>query len=91
VRFIVRGLEFDDGAFERDGHIQVDLGLDTPFLHEDLQLTSAAEAKVRANVQKLVEFTTRAEKNSGASARLLWSEAEENLAQKLVARLQKVQ
>ena len=91
VRFIARGLEFDDGAFEQDGHIQVDFGLDTPFLHEELQLTTAAEAKVRANVQKLVEFTTRVEQNSGARARLLWSESEETLAQKLIARLQKVQ
>jgi hypothetical protein len=91
VRFIVCGLEFDDGAFEQDGHLQVDLGLDTPFLHEELQLTTAAEAKVRANVQKLVEFTVRVEKNSGARARHLWSEGEENLAQKLIARLQKVQ
>jgi hypothetical protein len=91
VRFIVRGLEFDEGACEQDGHIQVDLGFDTPFLHEELQLTTAAEAKVRANVQKLVEFTTKAEKSSGARARLLWSESEENLAQKLISRLQKVQ
>jgi hypothetical protein len=91
VRFIVHGLEFDDGAFEQDGHIQVDFGLDTPFLHEELQLTTPAEAKVRANVQKLVEFTTRVEQNSGARARLLWSESEENLAQKLISRLQKVQ
>lgn len=91
VRFIVRGLEFDDAAFEQDGHIQVDFGLDTPFLHEELQLSTAAEARVRANVQKLVEFTTKVEKNSGARARLLWSESEENLAQKLISRLQKVQ
>ena len=91
VRFIVHGLEFDDGAFEQDGHIQVDFGLDTPFLHEELQLTTAAEAKVRANVQKLVEFTTKVEQNSGARARLLWSESEENLAQKLISRLQKIQ
>jgi len=46
---------------------------------------------VRANVQKLVEFTSAVEKNSGASGRLLWSESEENLAQKLINRLQKVQ
>jgi hypothetical protein len=91
VKFILRGLEFDDAAFQQDGHIQVDFGLDTPFLHEELQLTAAAEAKVRANVQKLVEFTTHVEKHSGASARLLWSESEENFARKLVARLQKVQ
>jgi hypothetical protein len=31
------------------------------------------------------------EKNSGTNARLLWSESEESLAQKLIARLQKVQ
>ena len=90
VRFIVRGVEFDDGAFEHEGHIQVDFGSDSPFLQDQVALTSAAEAKVRANVQKLVEFTTRVEKSSGTSARLLWSESDENFAQKLVARLQKL-
>jgi len=91
VRFIVRGVEFDEGAFEQEGHIQVDFGSDSPFLQDQVALTSAAEAKVRANVQKLVEFTTRVEKNSGTSARLLWSESDENFAQKLIARLQKLQ
>lgn len=91
VRFIVRGLEFDDGAAEHDGHIQIDFGPDSPFLQDQVALTSAGEAKVRANVQKLVEFTTRVEKSSGSSARLLWSESDENFAQKLVARLQKLQ
>jgi len=91
VKFLVHGLEFDDGVFEQEGHIQIDFGIDTPFLQEQVKLTSEAEAKVRANVQKLVEFTSAVEKNSGASARLLWSESEENLAQKLIARLQKVQ
>jgi hypothetical protein len=91
VRFIVRGLEFDEGAYEQEGHIQVDFGSDSPFLQDQVTLTSAAEAKVRANVQKLVEFTTRVEKSSGTSARLLWSESDENLAQKLVSRLQKLQ
>jgi hypothetical protein len=91
VKFLVHGLEFDEGTFEQDGHIQVDFGPDTPFLQEQVQLTAEAEPRVRANVQKLVEFTTKVEKNSGASARLLWSESEENFAQKLIARLQKVQ
>ncbi|HZQ70839.1 MAG TPA: hypothetical protein VFA68_20095 [Terriglobales bacterium] len=91
VRFIVRGVEFDEGAFEQEGHIQVDFGSDSPFLQDQVALTSAAEAKVRANVQKLVEFTTRVEKSSGTSARLLWSESDENFAQKLIARLQKLQ
>jgi hypothetical protein len=91
VKFLVHGQEFDDGVYQQDGHIQVDLGLDTPFLHEDVKLTSEAEAQVRANVQKLVEFSTKAQQNSGASGRLLWSDSDENFAQRLIARLQRVQ
>jgi hypothetical protein len=91
VKFVIHGEGFDEGVFEQEGHIQVDFGLDAPFLHEGIRLTSAAEAKVRANVQQLVEFTNKAEKNSGARSRLLWSESEENLLQKLIMRLQKVQ
>jgi hypothetical protein len=91
IKFLIHGEEFDDRASEQEGHIQVDFGLDSPFLHEGIQLTSAAEAEVRANVHQLVEFTTKVEKNSGARSRLLWSESEENLAQKLIMRLQKVQ
>jgi hypothetical protein len=91
VRFIVQGDEFDEGVQEQTGHIQIDFGLDSPFLQENVELTNEAQTKVRENVGKLVEFTLKAEKNTRASARLLWSEAEENLAQKLIARLQKVQ
>jgi len=69
----------------------VDFGLDTPFLYEDLKLTPLAETRVRDNVHRLVEFTNAVEKNCGTSARLLWSESDENFAQKLIARLQKVQ
>ena len=91
VKFIAHGVEFDEGVSEHAGHVQVDFGIDAPFLQEGVPLTSAAEARVRSNVQKLVEFTIKVEKNSAASGRLLWSESEENLAQKLIARLQKVQ
>ena len=91
VRFLVHGEEFDEGAYQEEGHIQVDFGFDSPFLQEELQLTPEAEQRVRTNVQKLVDFTAKAEKSSGASSRLLRSESEENLAQKLIARLQKVQ
>jgi hypothetical protein len=90
VKFIVQGEEFDDGAQEQTGHIQVDFGLDSPFLQENIELTEETQVKVRENVAKLVEFTMKAEKNTRASTRLLWSEGEENLAQKLIARLQKV-
>ena len=91
VRFVVRGEEFDEGAYHQEGHIQVDFGPDLPFLQEHVELTEEAAMQVRANVQKLVEFTAAVEKNSGTSGRLLWSESEENLAQKLLARLQRVQ
>jgi hypothetical protein len=91
VRLIAQGLEFEEHAAEETGHIQIDFGLDTPFLHEEIEFTSEAERNVRSNVQKLVEFTAKVEKNAEATGRLLWSESEENLAQKLIARLQRVQ
>jgi hypothetical protein len=90
VKFIVRGDEFEDAESDVQGQLQVDFGLDAPFLYEELQLSAELESKVRSNVQKLVDFTALVEKNSGAKTRLLWSESEENLAQKLVSRLQRV-
>ena len=91
LRLIAHGMEFEERAAEETGHIQIDFGLDTPFLHEEIEFTSEAERNVRSNVQKLVEFTAKVEKNAGATGRLLWSESEENLAQKLINRLQRVQ
>jgi hypothetical protein len=91
VKLLVHGLDFDEGVYEHEGHIEVDFGIDSRFLQEGVELDTETESRVRSNVHKLVEFTTKAEKSSGANARLLWSESEENLAQKLIARLQKVQ
>jgi hypothetical protein len=91
IRLTAHGLEFEERAAEETGHIQIDFGLDTSFLHEEVEFTTEAERNVRSNVQKLVEFTAQVEKNAGATGRLLWSESEENLAQKLINRLQKVQ
>jgi hypothetical protein len=90
VRLTAHGMEFEERAAEEAGHIQIDFGLDTSFLHEEVELTGEAERNVRSNVHKLVEFTARVEKNAGATGRLLWSESEENLAQKLINRLQRV-
>jgi len=91
VKFIVQGEEFDERAQEQTGHMEIDFGLDSLFLQENVELTAEAQNKLRDNVAKLVEFTVKAEKNTRASGRLLWSESEENLAQKVIARLQKVQ
>jgi hypothetical protein len=90
VRFIAHGARFEDGLFQQAGHIQVDFGLDLPFLYEEEVLDGETELRVRANVHKLVNFTIAVEKNCGITGRVLWSESEENLAQKLISRLQKV-
>jgi len=90
VRTVAHGSEFEENAAAASGHFQIDFGLDIPFLHEDIDLSIEAEDRIRSNVQRLVQFTANVEKNAGATARLLWSESEENLAQKLITRLQKV-
>ncbi len=89
VRVIAHGLGFEEDAASVAGQIQIDFGLDTPFLHEEVALSSETENRVRSNVQRLVEFTAKMESKSGATGRLLWSESEENLAQKLISRLQR--
>jgi hypothetical protein len=93
VRVRVHGTDFDEGTYQENGHIQVEFGLDTPFLHEEMELDDVSEARVKTNVKKLVDFTSAIEKNCGISGRLLWSDSEEaeNLAQKLISRLQRVQ
>lgn len=91
VKFIAQAEEFDDGAYQQTGHIEVDFGLDSYFLQPETALSEQTRAKIRDNVAKLVEFSVNVEKHAGASSRLLWSESEESLAQKLIARLQKVQ
>lgn len=90
VKFLVHGIEFEHPEAEV-GDIEIDLGLDSPFLYEQLELAPQDESRLRANVAVLVAFTAAVEKNSGTSARLLWSESDESLAQKLISRLQKVQ
>lgn len=90
VKFMVHGAEFEHPEAEV-GDIQVDLGLETPFLYEQLELTPDNENRLRENVARLVAFSAAIEKNTAASARLLWSESDENLAQRLISRLQKVQ
>ena len=91
VRLIVHGAEFEEQAYQQAGHVQLDLGLDSPFLYEDQELTPPVESRIRANVQKLVAFTSAVEKNCGISGRVLWSESDESFAKKLVERLQRVQ
>ncbi len=87
VRVIGFGPLFDEGAFEQDGHIRLDFGSDAPFLQEDADLESVGARHIEQNVRQLLELTGAVEKVSGATARLLWSELGESLAQRLSARL----
>ena len=34
VKFLVHGVEFDEGIYTDDGHVEVDFGLDTSFVYE---------------------------------------------------------
>jgi hypothetical protein len=90
VRVVAFGPEFDDRTWETNGHIRVDIGLDTAFLYEDLDLDQIAVERVKENVQMLVDFTNGVQKHGGISTRLLWSESGESLAHKLIERLQQV-
>ena len=89
VRVTGFGPLFDEGSYQQEGHIRIDFGSDAPFLEEDLELDSVAARHVEENVRQLVELTAAIEKASGATARLLWSELGESLAQRLAARLGK--
>jgi hypothetical protein len=87
VRVTGYGPLFDEGAYEQDGHIRLDLGPDGPFLEEDVPLDEVGARHVEENVRQLVGLAGAVEKASGATARLLWSELGESLAQRLAARL----
>jgi hypothetical protein len=87
VRVTGFGPLFNEGGYEQDGHIRIDFGNDTPFLEEGAEIDSVGARHLEENVRQLVELTTAVEKVSGATARLLWSELGESLAQRLAARL----
>lgn len=87
VRVIGFGPLFDEGAYEQDGHIRIDFGNDAPFLEEEANLDEVGARHVEENVRQLIELVQAVEKDSGATARLLWSELGESLAQRLAQRL----
>ena len=91
VKIIAQGEEFEDGVQQETGHIEVDFGLDSLFVQEGVELTEESQARIRENVLRLIEFTKKVEMHSRASSRRLWSESDESLPQKLIARLQRVQ
>ena len=84
------GPEFDDNSYEQNGHIRVDFGLDTPWVQDESELDDDGRKRLQQNVEMLLAFTLSVEKHCGISSRLLWTESGEPLAEKLIARLQRV-
>ena len=91
VRFIAQGVRFEDETYRDTGHVQIDFGLDAQFLFENVRLSSEGEEHIRENVARLIAFTLAVEKHCGVTGRVLWSDSEETLVQKLISRLQKTQ
>lgn len=90
VRITGFGPEFDNAGFDQNGHVRVDFGLDTPWVLEDEDLDRNGAQRIQQNVEKLLAFVLSVEKHCGISSRLLWTESGEPLAEKLIARLQKL-
>jgi hypothetical protein len=90
LRVIGFGPDFDEGSYEQNGHIRIDFGTDAPFLQEDVALEPEAAAHVQQNVQKLIDVTHAVQNSLTVMSRLLWSESGESLAEKLIARLQRL-
>jgi hypothetical protein len=94
VRILGFGPVFDVAGYEQNGHLLIDFGLDTPWVldlpQDDQPLDQEAQLHIQQNVEKLLAFTLLIEKNCGISSRLLWTESGEPLAEKLIARLQRV-
>lgn len=90
VKVIGFGPEFDQSGYAQNGHIRVDFGLDTPWTQEDTELDPETTKHIQGNVEMLLAFTLLVEKHCGISSRLLWTESGEPLAEKLIARLQRL-
>ncbi|MEG9437481.1 hypothetical protein JAO29_15120 [Edaphobacter sp. HDX4] len=93
VRILGFGPQFDQASYEQNGHIRVDFGLDTPWIMDEEQeevLDEETQKYIQQNIEMLLAFTLSVEKNCGISSRLLWTESGEPLAEKLIARLQRL-
>lgn len=71
----------EDSQNDEDNIVSIDNGRST---------TDDEATYIQKNVEMLLAFTLSVEKNCGISSRLLWTESGEPLAEKLIARLQRL-
>jgi len=102
VRILGFGPNFDIAGYEQNGQLLVDFGIDSPWVPDHItsntlpttteqdDIDETAQIHLQQNVEKLLAFTLLVEKNCGISSRLLWTESGKPLAEKLIARLQRV-
>jgi hypothetical protein len=95
VRVLGFGPNFDVAGYEQNGHLWSTSASTPPGSRsigdaEDEALDQVAQIHIQQNIEKLLAFTLLVEKNCGISSRLLWTESGEPLAEKLIARLQRV-
>jgi hypothetical protein len=93
VRVIGFGLDtpwvldpLEDDRLDDDRDSAGDYDEDDPQLRHDEETTK----RIQQNIEMLLAFTLSVEKNCGISSRLLWTESGEPLAEKLIARLQRL-
>ena len=84
------GPEFEDGAFEQNGQVRLEFGNDAPFLYQEDTHIPESMMRVQQNVARLLDLTARIEKNCNLASRLLWSDSEDDIAQKLLKQLQRL-
>ncbi len=84
VEIFAYGPEFE-GREEERGHLELDLGLESPFLAEEEPGDFAFDygERVQANIQKLVDLTRGLSQSVRPQKRLLWTESGENFAEKI--------
>ena len=87
------GPAFDHEASDDRADIQVNFGLDTPFLPAEEDTLpelgpdfdpDLPDLRTRENLQQLVEFVHRLDQILPIAKRLLWCESGENLAEKIL-------
>jgi hypothetical protein len=88
VTLACTGPNFDADSSDDRAHIQVNFGLDLPFVpdqgEDEEHFDDEADVRARQNLQQLIEFVHRLDEALPVEKRLLWCESGESLADKIM-------